>query len=213
MPRWSTRTGEAATLGVLEAGELLLDMGDHYLSRAGGLPNEPSLQVVERWPTMTGSSGPNRNAYGYRQGASVILLAPDDTILVCRLRSEFVPKAVLPSGGIETGEDVMAAGLRELQEETGIAPKSIRVVGVSDRYFRYDLVDEQFNKWIKRGSHFRGQEKHYVVATLDDSVQLPSPTEPAIAATMFVERSGLADALNHPDEAALIEQILRDFGL
>lgn len=35
----------------------------------------------------------------------------------------------LPAGSVEEGEDVLAAGLRELKEETGIVAKNIKILG------------------------------------------------------------------------------------
>lgn len=180
------------------------------VKQTGGVPDrEP-----EKMAAMSDRQPGNRDAYGYREGATAIVLTPSrGQMLVCELRSPFVPGAVLPSGGLEPGEDVLTAGLRELQEETGIVCDQLQVVGVSQRSFRYELTDEQFDIWIARGSHFRGQQKRYVVAKLLAPTELTPPTEPAIKATKFIARSELPAVLNHPEEAIVIEQILADFGL
>lgn len=180
------------------------------MKQTGGAPDRGPEKMV----AMTERPLSNRDAYGYREGATAIVLTPlQDQVLVCELRSPFVPGAVLPSGGLEPGEDVLTAGLRELQEETGIARNQLQIIGVSERSFRYELTDEQFDIWIARGSHFRGQQKRYVVAKLLVSTELAPPTEPAIKATKFIARAELPAVLNHPEEAIVIEQILADFGL
>ena len=45
----------------------------------------------------------------------------------------------MPQGGIDAGEDARAACLRELEEETGIAPKHVEVIAESSDWLAYDF--------------------------------------------------------------------------
>ena len=61
----------------------------------------------------------------------------------------------MPQGGIDAGEDVEAAALRELFEETGI--KSIEVLGRTEDWLLYDLPGEfQGKAW---GGRYKGQKQ------------------------------------------------------
>lgn len=145
----------------------------------------------------------------YRMGASMILLDSDRVLLV-RLRDRFVERWVLPSGGIEGDEDVLRAALREMEEETGITPDQIRVLGVASRRFRYDFPSEQLTYWREHGSPFRGQEKGYVVARLLDHVELVS-NDDAVDALRWARLTELSDALFQPGEAPVVMASVREF--
>lgn len=58
----------------------------------------------------------------------------DDAILLTRISAIGYPPGwwALPGGGIDQGESPTAALVRELYEETGLAPRSVRLVDVHD---------------------------------------------------------------------------------
>ena len=55
-----------------------------------------------------------------RQAVRAILLDPDDRVLLARFEFPDVTVWALPGGGVEAGEDVLAALRRELAEELGL---------------------------------------------------------------------------------------------
>ncbi|WP_193143352.1 MULTISPECIES: RNA pyrophosphohydrolase [unclassified Meridianimarinicoccus] len=63
----------------------------------------------------------------------------------------------LPQGGIDEDEDPREAALRELQEETGIAPTSVTIEAQTDDWISYDLPQELVGKIWK--GRFRGQKQ------------------------------------------------------
>lgn len=67
----------------------------------------------------------------------------------------------MPQGGIDDGEDLHAAALRELGEETGIAPDKVVVLGQTDEELYYDLPDALLGKLWK--GRFRGQRQHWLL--------------------------------------------------
>ncbi|MCW5696348.1 MAG: RNA pyrophosphohydrolase [Bauldia sp.] len=69
----------------------------------------------------------------------------------------------MPQGGIDDGEDLVAAARRELYEETSI--RSVSVIGESPDWYLYDLPDELIGKaW---GGKYRGQRIKYVAFRFD----------------------------------------------
>jgi putative (di)nucleoside polyphosphate hydrolase len=65
----------------------------------------------------------------------------------------------MPQGGIEPEEDPQAAALRELGEETGLAPASVEVVAAMDGWITYDLPPVLVPKLWK--GRFRGQKQRW----------------------------------------------------
>jgi 8-oxo-dGTP diphosphatase len=68
-----------------------------------------------------------------RIGAYAVVLR-DDALLLTRISAIGYPPGwwALPGGGIDQGESPSAALVRELHEETGLAPRSVRLVDVHD---------------------------------------------------------------------------------
>ncbi|SIO04548.1 putative (di)nucleoside polyphosphate hydrolase [Parasphingorhabdus marina DSM 22363] len=63
----------------------------------------------------------------------------------------------MPQGGIDPGEDAEMAAVRELEEETGIAPHHIQIIAQCAEEHFYDLPDELMGK-IWKGK-YRGQRQ------------------------------------------------------
>jgi putative (di)nucleoside polyphosphate hydrolase len=65
----------------------------------------------------------------------------------------------MPQGGIDEGEDAEQAALRELTEETGIAPDKVTIVARSSEELFYDLPPELYGKiW---GGRYGGQRQSW----------------------------------------------------
>lgn len=68
----------------------------------------------------------------------------------------------MPQGGIDDGEDLREAALRELWEETGVAEEHVSILAQTREELLYDLPDELMGKlW---GGRYRGQRQHWVLA-------------------------------------------------
>jgi putative (di)nucleoside polyphosphate hydrolase len=59
-----------------------------------------------------------------------------------------------PQGGIDRGEDVMAAALRELSEETGIASSDVEILERNDEWLCYDFPESMRKNKL---NNYRGQ--------------------------------------------------------
>lgn len=64
-----------------------------------------------------------------------------------------------PQGGIDPGEDALAAAIRELGEETGIAPDKLELIAEAPHELFYDLPDEMIGR-IWQGK-WRGQRQRW----------------------------------------------------
>ncbi len=65
----------------------------------------------------------------------------------------------MPQGGVDPGETPRDAALRELTEETGIAPGSVSIIGETADWIPYDLPHDLVPKLWK--GRYRGQEQKW----------------------------------------------------
>jgi putative (di)nucleoside polyphosphate hydrolase len=84
-----------------------------------------------------------------------------------------------PQGGIKKGETPEQAMLRELEEETGLKPEHVRIIGRTRDWLRYEVPKQ----WIRREwrSSYRGQKQIWFLLRLigrDSDVSLRASAHP-----------------------------------
>jgi len=82
------------------------------------------------------------NGDRYRRGVGVMLLNPEGKVWVGARIDNPDDAWQMPQGGIDAGEEPWATALRELEEETGIAPHLVEKVAECPERLRYSLPPE-----------------------------------------------------------------------
>ncbi len=90
----------------------------------------------------------------YRPNVAAILRRPDGKILIAE-RLDFKYAWQFPQGGVDKGEDLIAAMYREVGEEIGVTREMLKIVECRTGY-RYEFP----NEYLKKGK-FCGQEQTY----------------------------------------------------
>ncbi len=146
----------------------------------------------------------------YRRGAGIMLLNAAGLAWVGQRLDNPTDAWQMPQGGLDDGEEPWAGALRELEEETGIAPELVERVAHCAEPLRYDLPPElQGSMW---GGRWRGQVQHWFLARFtgsDADVNIATP-HPEFRAWKWVEPKQLPDLIV-PFKRQLYEQVLRQF--
>jgi len=93
----------------------------------------------------------------YRPCVGVVLLNPAGLVFAGQRLDSDSPAWQMPQGGIDAGEDPRTAALRELSEETGIAPDRVRIEAQTPDWLTYDLPPELLGRVWK--GRYRGQRQ------------------------------------------------------
>ncbi|MEG3178471.1 RNA pyrophosphohydrolase [Sphingomonas sp. RB3P16] len=95
----------------------------------------------------------------YRPCAGIMLLNAEGLVFVGQRIDAEVEAWQMPQGGIDDGEDPEATAIRELGEETGIAPEHVALIAAAPDELFYDLPEELVGKVWK--GKWRGQRQRW----------------------------------------------------
>jgi len=117
----------------------------------------------------------------------------------------------MPQGGIDEGEDVEIAMIRELGEETGVRHEHITVLKRMEEAVRYDLPEDLIGKlW---GGKYRGQEQvWYLVRFLGDDtdIDLEAHDPPEFCEFRWIEPDQLPEMIV-PFKKRIYRQVVEAF--
>lgn len=99
---------------------------------------------------------------GYRPNVGIVLINRNNEVFWGKRVREHSWQ--FPQGGIKPGESPEAAMYRELQEETGLLPYHVKIIGRTRDWLRYEVPEQ----WIRRewrGS-YKGQKQIWFLLRL-----------------------------------------------
>jgi len=114
---------------------------------------------------------------GYRPNVGIILANGRDEVFWGKRVNQHAWQ--FPQGGINHGEAPEQAMYRELEEETGLKPDHVRVLGRTRQWLRYEVP----GKWVRRDwrGSYRGQKQIWFLLRMlgrDCDVRLRTSDKP-----------------------------------
>ena len=116
----------------------------------------------------------------------------------------------MPQGGIDEGEEPWQTALRELEEETGIAPRLVERIAACPERMKYDLPPELRGKlW---GGKYAGQDQDWFLARFlgrDSDINIRTK-HPEFREWKWIEPRQLPDVIV-PFKRDLYRRLLQEF--
>jgi putative (di)nucleoside polyphosphate hydrolase len=99
---------------------------------------------------------------GYRPNVGIILCNADNQVFWGKRVKQHAWQ--FPQGGMNAGETPEQAMFRELEEETGLLPEHVRILGRTRDWLRYDVP----SNWMRRDNRgiYRGQKQIWFLLRL-----------------------------------------------
>ncbi|MBY4894445.1 RNA pyrophosphohydrolase [Rhodobacteraceae bacterium N5(2021)] len=147
----------------------------------------------------------------YRPCVGVVLTNADGRIFAGQRANMDTPAWQMPQGGIDEGEDPLAAAYRELEEETGVGRDHVTFVQQTADWLAYDFPDELPMRWKEK---YRGQTQMWVHFRLDapDSVINLNHKDVEFSAWRWMTKREILTVIV-PFKRAIYKAVLKEFAL
>jgi len=148
----------------------------------------------------------------YRPCVGVMLVNSAGRVFVGkRIDNKEMDAWQMPQGGIDDGEDLHAAALRELQEETGVSSHLVQIIAETRDELLYDLPDFLMGKmW---GGKFRGQRQKWLLMRFsgeDSDIDLNAHEHAEFEAWRWVEPEQVPELIV-PFKKRVYRQVVEEF--
>lgn len=148
----------------------------------------------------------------YRPCVGVMLVNSAGRVFVGkRIDNKEMDAWQMPQGGIDDGEDLHAAALRELQEETGVSSHLVMIIAETRDELLYDLPDLLMGKmW---GGKFRGQRQKWLLMRFagdDADIDLNAHEHAEFEAWRWVEPEQVPELIV-PFKKRVYRQVVEEF--
>ncbi|MFW0777542.1 MAG: RNA pyrophosphohydrolase [Rickettsiales bacterium] len=144
----------------------------------------------------------------YRDGVGMMLINAQGLVFVAK-RIDMITEAwQMPQGGVDAGEELRAAAMRELEEEVGT--RKADIIAESADYYYYDLPDDIIPKvW---GGQYRGQrQKWYALRFSGTDADINIETEePEFSEWKWVQPAELPNVIV-PFKRDLYQALVQEF--
>ncbi len=128
-----------------------------------------------------------------RTGVGVVVLNSKNKVFVAKRKDNPVDKWQMPQGGVNSGETLIQAMRRELEEETSI--KSIKILKELDYWLEYELPENLLGI-IWKGKYRGQKQKWFFVRFLGSDNEINLKTEkPEFIEWKWLEISKLPDVI------------------
>jgi putative (di)nucleoside polyphosphate hydrolase len=142
---------------------------------------------------MTTAPRQHPSGLPYRPCVGIVLLNSHGRVFVGQRLDSKLEAWQMPQGGIDDGEDPRTTALRELEEETGIAPHLVEVVAETPEWHYYDLPDEMVGT-IWKGRYAGQRQKWFSMRFLGSDADVAIETaHPEFKAWRWAEVHTLVD--------------------
>jgi len=127
---------------------------------------------------------------GYRPNVGIVLLNSRNEVFWGKRVGQHSWQ--FPQGGIQHGESPEQAMYRELQEEVGLLPEHVQIIGRTRDWLRYDVPEEYLRRQNSSRVHraaYRGQKQIWFLLRLvglDSDIQLRASEHPEFDAWRWV---------------------------
>lgn len=146
----------------------------------------------------------------YRPCVGVALINPRGHLFAAQRLDNPEPAWQMPQGGVDRGEELLDAALRELEEETSIAPRLVTLLREHPGWIDYDLPDELVGRLWK--GRYRGQTQKWFALRFegaDTDVNLETK-HPEFRTWAWMPAGELIDKIV-PFKRGVYQQVFREF--
>jgi putative (di)nucleoside polyphosphate hydrolase len=150
---------------------------------------------------------------GYRPNVGIVLLNGRNEVFWGKRVGQHSWQ--FPQGGIQHGESPEQAMFRELQEEVGLLPEHVQIIGRTRDWLRYDVPEEYLRRQHATRVHraaYRGQKQIWFLLRLvglDSDIQLRASEHPEFDAwrwvPFWIQLDGVIDFKREVYQLALSE--------